>query len=313
MEALETLKVLTFLLGTLVAQETSDILRKEGVFMYNVRHVLLSISAVLMTAGGLSFGLPRTVWAQAKLENPQPGSFQSGIGVVSGWACEAQQITLVFDGVHTFSAAYGTARGDTQSTCGDTNNGFGMLVNWNLLGNGPHTVQALRNGVEFAHVTVTVTTLGEEFLRGVSGQTVIDNFPQPGNEVTLSWQESLQNFTIKESKSAPPPNLSVLLGTWQGVFLSRSRPSATLAFSFSQSGSTLTGGVTLTGSACASNGTVTSVNIPGQFFIVNFANGAEAEFETFVASDGSALGGVYEFTSGPCNGEGGSWSVVKWS
>jgi hypothetical protein len=111
----------------------------------------------------------------------------------------------------------------------------------------------------------------------------------------------------------PPPNLSVLLGTWQGVFLSRSRPSATLAFSFSQSGSILIGGVTLTGSACASSGTVTSVNIPEQLFLVDFANGAQAEFEVFVATDGSAMGGTYEFTSGPCNGEAGSWSVVKWS
>lgn len=279
--------------------------------MCNVRHVLLSMSAVMVTAGVLSFGLPQTVWAQTKLENPQPGSFQSGIGVVSGWVCDARQITLVFDGVHTFPAAYGTARGDTQSTCGDTNNGFGLLMNWNLLGKGQHTVQALRDGVEFANVTVTVTTLGEEFLRGVSGQTVIDNFPQSGNEATLSWQESLQNFTIKELKKVPPPNLSVLLGTWQGVFLSRSRPSATLAFAFSQSGSILIGGVTLTGSACASSGTVTSVSIPEQLFLVDFINGAHAEFETFVASDGSALGGVYEFTSGPCNGEAGSWSVVK--
>src|SRR5262249_41204408 len=139
MEALETLDVATFLPGTLVARETGDNLRKEGVFMYNFRHVLLSMSAVMVTVGVLSFGLPQTVWAQAKLENPQPGSFQSGIGVVSGWVCDAKQITLVFDDVHTFPAAYGTARGDTQSTCGDTNNGFGLLVNWNLLGNGQHT------------------------------------------------------------------------------------------------------------------------------------------------------------------------------
>ena len=38
------------------------------------------------------------VWAQATLENPQPGSFQSGIGVISGWACEAQTIEISFDG-----------------------------------------------------------------------------------------------------------------------------------------------------------------------------------------------------------------------
>jgi hypothetical protein len=129
--------------------------------MSNVRHGFFTVSAVMVTAGVLSLSLPRIVWAQATLENPQPGSFQSGIGVVSGWVCDAKQITLVFDGVHTFAAAYGTARGDTQATCGDTNNGFGLLVNWNLLGNGQHTVQGLRDGVACAHVTVTVTTFGE--------------------------------------------------------------------------------------------------------------------------------------------------------
>ena len=59
------------------------------------------------------------VWAQQMLENPQPDSFQSGIGVISGWACEATQIEIAFDGGAPTTAAYGTSRGDTQSVCGD--------------------------------------------------------------------------------------------------------------------------------------------------------------------------------------------------
>ena len=42
--------------------------------------------------------LPSFVWAPAALENPQPGSFQSGIALVSGWKCTAGAITVVFDG-----------------------------------------------------------------------------------------------------------------------------------------------------------------------------------------------------------------------
>lgn len=30
----------------------------------------------------------------ATLENPQPNSFQSGLGIISGWACEAKEIVI---------------------------------------------------------------------------------------------------------------------------------------------------------------------------------------------------------------------------
>ena len=63
--------------------------------------------------------------------------------------------------------------------CGDSNNGFGLLFNWNLLGDGPHTIRALADGVEFRQATFTVTTLGgEEFVRGVTGETVAMGLPR---------------------------------------------------------------------------------------------------------------------------------------
>jgi hypothetical protein len=130
------------------------------------------------------------------LENPQPGSFQGGIGVISGFVCEAFLIEIEFDGNATFEAAYGTSRGDTQDVCGDTNNGFSLLFNWNLLGEGTHTVRALADGLEFANVTIIVTTFGVEFLTGVSGEFTISDFPGVGTEVTIRWQQSLQNFLI---------------------------------------------------------------------------------------------------------------------
>jgi hypothetical protein len=143
-----------------------------------------------------SFAFPHLLWAQATLENPQPGSSQSGIGVISGWACSATRIDIEIDGVSS-QAAYGTTRNDTSSVCGDANNGFGSLFNWNLLSNGPHVVRALADGQEFAQVKITVADFGAEFLTGASGEFVLDNFPQPGQQVTLLWQESIQNFVIK--------------------------------------------------------------------------------------------------------------------
>ena len=147
------------------------------------------------------------VWAQAALGNPQPGSFQSGVGMISGWVCEAEQIDIVFNPgtatEETWRAGYRTTREDTEYTpegevlCGDTDNGFGLLFNWNRLGDGVHTVRALADGVEFGRATFTVTTLGEEFRRGLSREVVVSDFPEVGAATTLVWQESLQNFMIQ--------------------------------------------------------------------------------------------------------------------
>ena len=109
------------------------------------------------------------------LENPQPESSQSGIGVISGWVCEAEEITIEFEhsetgAVSSTTAGYGTSRGDTMDVCGDDNNGFSLLFNWNLLGDGMHTVRALADDVEFGRSSVMVSSLGlGEFVTGLSG------------------------------------------------------------------------------------------------------------------------------------------------
>jgi hypothetical protein len=91
------------------------------------------------------------------------------------------------------TVAYGTSRPDTQGVCGDTNNGFVDLFNWNRLGAGAHEIVALADGVEFARQTFTVTDFGQEFLTGQSGSFT---FPFAGHQVTVEWRESLQDFTI---------------------------------------------------------------------------------------------------------------------
>lgn len=156
-----------------------------------------NLMCVLWVALFTGFFASQSVWAQSSLENPAPASFQSGIGVISGWVCQASRVDIEFDGVATLQAAYGTSRTDTQSACGDANNGFGLLFNWNLLGNGTHTVRALADGTEFASATFTVTTLGTEFLRGAGGQFMVADFPQAGTAVTVRWEEVQQNFTIR--------------------------------------------------------------------------------------------------------------------
>ena len=159
----------------------------------------LLIALFITLIGVLLF--PQLLWAQSSFDNPKPGSFQSGKGVIDGWVCDAERIDIVFNPdttqEQTFQAAYGTERGDTQSVCNDSNNGFGLLFNWNLLGDGQHTVSARADGVEFDSATFTVTTLGEEYKTGLSGGAVVADFPAVGTDTTLVWQESLQNFVIQ--------------------------------------------------------------------------------------------------------------------
>ena len=138
------------------------------------------------------------------LENPGPGSFQSGIGLLSGWVCDADVVELEINDGPRVAAAYGTDREDTAPVCGDRNNGFGLLFNWNLLGDGAaHTVVAFADGEEFGRATFAVTTLGVEFLQGTHGETLVADFPAPGEAVRLIWQQAQQNFVL-----APLPQSS---------------------------------------------------------------------------------------------------------
>jgi hypothetical protein len=147
-------------------------------------------------------GNPRT---DAKLENPSPGTFQSGIGPIRGWVCNANRVEIELDGRVTVPAVYGQPRSDTQEACGDTNNGFSLQVNWNEVGDGAHTIRVLADGVEVASATFTVVTLGlGSFPTGIEGNFFLDNFPQGSRQTEVRWQESQQNFVITGVR--PPPS-----------------------------------------------------------------------------------------------------------
>ena len=136
----------------------------------------------------------------ATLESPAQGATLSGLGFISGWKCDASNITVVIDenGEH-LSVAMHQERGDLliQKTCGETiRHGFIKQFNWALLGDGEHVVVAYDDGVEFGRSTFTVGTTGEEFLTDVRRRTVLDGFPAPGERAVLEWNESTQHFEI---------------------------------------------------------------------------------------------------------------------
>lgn len=145
------------------------------------------------------FTLPQPVWAQALLEDPYQDSYQSGVGLIRGWACQANVIEIQIDNGPRMRAAYGTTRIDTRSVCGDDNNGFGFTWNWNLTGDGTHRIRAYVDGSLFGDVTFHVATLGEEFLRGALGNFTLKNFPRQGEDTVIRWQESGQSFVIERT------------------------------------------------------------------------------------------------------------------
>jgi YVTN family beta-propeller protein len=138
--------------------------------------------------------------SQAVLENPQPGSFQSGVGLLSGWSCQGPSIGIAIDGAAPANAPYGSSRADTAGVCGATNinTGFGLLINFNLFGPGPHSAQMFVNGQPQGSPTqFTVAVPAGEFLTGAVKQVTVTDFPTPGKTTVLMWQQSQQNFAIK--------------------------------------------------------------------------------------------------------------------
>ena len=133
----------------------------------------------------------------ATLEIPGPGANLSGIGVISGWKCEVTgTITVRIDGGNPIPMLHGSERGDTRSVCGDSANGFVAIFNWGLLDDGVHTAVASDGAGEFARSTFTVTTFGEEFLQGASGECRIPDFPAPGESALFAWNEATQGLVL---------------------------------------------------------------------------------------------------------------------
>ena len=156
-------------------------------------------------------------WATS-LENPVSGAIKSGVGLISGWVCEAEELEVSFDGGPRKFVPYGSERVDTASVCGDTDNGFGLLWNYSELGDGPHSVTLYVDGVVATRVNFNVKTLGTNFLRGVTGQGTITL--SDGKQVNVQWEETTQGFTITgytggDTATSEDAHLRKILGTWR--------------------------------------------------------------------------------------------------
>lgn len=168
------------------------------------------------------YGPTQATQTKGTLENPGANATKTGIGIISGWVCDANRVEVEVKGAR-FAAAYGTDRGDTQSVCGDANNGFVVLINWNIFGVGTHRIRLLADDRELVSRSVTVKTFGTEQLTGKSGTWTLEDWPTAGTETIISWTEALQNIEIvdiRRGQTVPPPDadaaeLRKLLGTWR--------------------------------------------------------------------------------------------------
>ena len=177
-------------------------------------------------------------WALASvLESPADGGTVSGIGVISGWKCDAVgDITVRFDGGNQVPLLYGSERGDTgvSAVCNDDGlNGFVAIWNWGILRDGEHTVIAYDDGVEFDRATFSVVTFGESFVTGVADECTIEDFPSTGETSTFAWSESTQHLELAEITGAPEdpedmegmePDLAQFDGTWDARLTSSGCP-----------------------------------------------------------------------------------------
>ncbi len=258
--------------------------------------------------------------AQGALENPQPEAFESGIGIISGWHCAGPKIEIEFltptnfpGGKTLFDAAYGTFRGDTEAICGDTNNGFAMLINFNNLNQGTNTLRALAGGVEFARASFSVATFGQSFLSDASSAVeaiLVRDIEQGGNiyAARLQWQQSKQNFSIAETGSSIV-NIATLLGAisgnWSGTWQSVNK-SGTLSmtlFPTEQAGIGISN-LNMNGTGCAATGTTASeiqyLSIPRTQ--VNMTDGSLLSIVFSPTANGTMFGGTFNFQSGACAG-----------
>ena len=147
------------------------------------------------------YGTDRSVaTTKGALGNPGHQTFKSGIGVISGWVCSAQRVEVQI-GTQRIRMAYGTERLDTQGVCGDANNGFVTLVNFNRLQDGVHTARLIVDGRQIGQAhEFKVTTFGQEFAVGWEGAYTLPNFPHSGRDVLIGWDQGTQNFAILEKR-----------------------------------------------------------------------------------------------------------------
>jgi len=142
-------------------------------------------------------------------ESPTTGQTVSGVGLIRGWACDwySQDHLLQYqiDGGEKHIIPYGSERIDSEDRCSGAGrtqkyNGWGAVVNWNNYSPGTHLLSIWYNGRKVKENEIVIAKHSGAFLKGLSRNTSVTDFPSLGEQTSLSWSEANQNFIIVESK-----------------------------------------------------------------------------------------------------------------
>ncbi len=69
------------------------------------------------------------------------------------------------------------------------------------MGDGEYTAALVVDGHTVQRNAFTVTTLGQDFIREAEKDVVVNDFPSPGENPLLKWQEPVQGFVIAPSEA----------------------------------------------------------------------------------------------------------------
>jgi len=172
-----------------------------------------------------AFLLTFSVAHAATLEIPSPHTTVSGIGVISGWKCDAGALTVRFDGGEPVPLLHGAERVDVLNAgaCDHAHVGFVSIMNWGNLDDGEHTAVVYDDGVEFGRSVFTVRRFREAFVRGAALTLPVQDFPHQGENAVFTWSQATQHLELADafgaSPDADPPNCAGwVTGEGDGAF-----------------------------------------------------------------------------------------------
>ena len=163
----------------------------------------------------------QSAFAQFSIDSPLGGSVQSGtVAPPTGWRCNSGEITATVDNGPTINFTEKRNRGDTAGPCNNSGDNAFIIAepwNYNVFGSGQHTIRFFDNGSQFSSATFEIATFGTEFLLNASACQTFQNFPDPGGDAEVCWDQAIQNFRITEviEDGPAPTGLQALLGTWR--------------------------------------------------------------------------------------------------
>lgn len=140
------------------------------------------------------------------IEIPKSGSTISGISLIAGWTCDvAEALTLRIEDTQvgsksgiTIPVLYGGIRSSTIEACGDDDNGFAMLFDYNSLPDGWHTITLSNSGHLLDRAAFFVESPSPDYLTPMT--EVLAGYQANGKEVLLRWVDDQQQF---QAISAP--------------------------------------------------------------------------------------------------------------